>query len=113
MIINSATQTVNTNTKSLFVSATENGRGDTASSNVVVSYEISTWNGSTNSWNDSVTVSSAKQSTVAAGTYIDAGTNAQATYDGVASAGVRCRVVVTVTCDQVTRTLPAVVVTST
>lgn len=113
VIINSTTQTVNTNTNSLFVSATENGRGDTASSNVVVSYEISTWNGSTNSWNDSVTVSSAKQSTVAAGTYIDAGTNAQATYDGVASAGVRCRVVVTVTCDQVTRTLPAVVVTST
>ena len=112
VIINSTTQTVNTNTNSLFVSATENGRGDTASSNVVVSYEISTWNGSTNSWNDSVTVSSAKQSTVAAGTYIDAGTNAQATYDGVASAGVRCRVVVTVTCDQVTRTLPAVVVTS-
>ena len=112
VIINSTTQTVNTNTDSLFVSATENGPGDTASSNVVVSYEISTWNGSTNSWNDSVTVSSAKQSTVAAGTYIDAGTNAQATYDGVASSGVRCRVVVTVTCDQVTRTLPAVVVTS-
>ena len=104
---------INTTGSSIYGSTTDTAgsAGNAALNNVVVSYEISTWNGSTSSWNAPVIVKSATQATVAAGTYIDAGTNAQAAYS--IPSGVDCKVTVTVTSNEDTTTFASVTVQST
>ena len=81
----------------------EDGAGQEAT-NVVVTYQISAWNGDAGDWNAPVVVESAKVASVAAGTGLAAN---GFTASGVFGAGTY-KVTVTVTCDQVTQTFSSV-----
>ena len=76
---------------------------------VKVTYEVSTWDTVNNKWNDPQIVESATQATVAAGTGIAGYSNASLPM----ASGVDCKVIVTVSCNELTYTFPAVVVTTT
>ena len=77
--------------------------------NVVVTYAISTWNPSTNSFNAPMVVSKTVGD-VAAGTWIDA--DGAPVTTGIA-AGVTCKVVVTLTSDVASKTFPEQIISST
>ena len=77
--------------------------------NVVVTYAISTWNPSTNSFNAPMVVSKTVGD-VAAGTWIDA--DGAPVTTGIA-AGVTCKVVVTLTSDVASKTFPEQIIFST
>ena len=77
--------------------------------NVVVTYAISTWNPSTNSFNAPMVVSKTVGD-VAAGTWIDA--DGAPVTTGIA-AGVTCKVVVTLTSDVASKAFPEQIISST
>ena len=77
--------------------------------NVKFTYEVATWNGSTSTWNEPVTVTSATQASVPANQYFDANGADDASI--MVGAG-QCKVTVTVSCNQTTVTFPSVIVTA-
>lgn len=89
----------------------DNAAGANAAlTNVVVTYEVSLWNPSTNTWNAPVTVQSAVIPTLPADNTIEAiGGSANLIYGGTTQS---FRVTVTVASDQVTKTYAPVAVTS-
>ena len=107
------TSTADTNNYAygIYGNAAIDGSGaNTALTNVVVSYKVSTWNGSTGTWNAPITVESAEQATVAANVYVDTGIAAQATLPTPVPANTNCMVTVTVTSAESTVTFDPVLV---
>ena len=99
---------VDINDDSLAIRNSDNTAGKDATK-VYVSYEISTWNTSAGTWNAPTVVKSATLASVAKDTYINAPAN-DLSASFIAVAGTNCKVTVTVTCDECTKTFDPVLV---
>ena len=107
-VVSIASGTVKTAGKSLSMHNADH-TDNVSAKNVVVTYAISTWNPSTNSFNAPMVVSKTVGD-VAAGTWIDA--DGAPVTTGIA-AGVTCKVVVTLTSDVASKTFPEQIISST
>ena len=99
---------VDINDNSLAIRNSDDTAGKDATK-VYVSYEISTWNTSAGTWNAPTVVKSATLASVAKDTYINAPAN-DLSASFIAVAGTNCKVTVTVTCDECTKTFDPVLV---
>ena len=107
-VVSIASGTVKTTGNSLSMHNADH-TANVSAKNVVVTYAISTWNPSTNSFNAPMVVSKTVGD-VAAGTWIDA--DGAPVTTGIA-AGVTCKVVVTLTSDVASKTFPEQIIFST